>query len=151
MIIDYNEDGESPPKLKPKKQLKRSAIKKVSKNELSKLKKKAWRIWSNYIRQRYAGKDGMVECYTCGVKKHWSKMHAGHFHHDRLDFDERNIRPQCPQCNTFKHGNLSIYGTKLVEELGKEGMAKLLIDANTTIYKEKDYNDIIEKYGNNSK
>jgi hypothetical protein len=121
-------------------------INKQSKNEFAKLKRKAWKVWSEYIRRKYADKEGMVLCYTCGVKKHWSEMHAGHFHHDRLDFDERNIHPQCPQCNTFKHGNLAIYGTRLAEELGKAGMKKLLLDANTKIYTEKELKEIIIKY-----
>ena len=37
------------------------------------------RVVSRYIRLLYMGLDGKIECYTCGVKKEFAKMQAGHF------------------------------------------------------------------------
>lgn len=128
--------------------LKRSnkPINKVSKNESAKLKRKAWKVWSIHIRSKDADRNGMVRCYTCGVERRWREMHAGHLYHNKLDFDERNIHPQCPKCNTFLHGNLAIYATKMIEEIGVDGMKKLILDSNTTTYTADDFKKIIEKY-----
>ena len=100
------------------------------------LNKVAWELFSRYIRMKGADENGMTECYTCEKKFHWKKLFAGHFHHGKLDFDERNVHKQCNRCNSslFLRGNLNIYGTKLAQEIGAEGMKQLLLDANTKIY-----------------
>jgi hypothetical protein len=73
-------------------------------------------VFSLYIRTKYMDKNGIVECYTCGCKKNYKDIHSGHYHHNDLDFDERNRRPQCAQCNTFNHGRLDVFGEKLTAE-----------------------------------
>ena len=79
------------------------------KSPKSKLKKKAWDLFSKYIRIKYADKHGFVKCITCNVTRHWQDgMQAGHFIDSRNNtvlFDERLVFPQCVACNMFKKGN----------------------------------------------
>ena len=76
---------------------------------MKKQKKKAWTIFSIYIRRKYADSNGYVRCVTCGAIKHWKQgMQAGHFIDSRNNsvlFDERLVHPQCVGCNMFKRGN----------------------------------------------
>ncbi len=84
--------------MKPKKKLK----------PLKSLKKLAWKEFSIYVRQSNADWRGYVPCFTCGVQLVWNseEAHAGHFIHDKLDFDPININPQCQQWNYWKKGNI---------------------------------------------
>ena len=117
------------------------------------LMKKAWGLQSKYVRSHAADENGDVICYTCGDKLPWKESQLGHYLHDRLDFDlKRNLRIQCSGCNCAKFGNknLAIYGIKLAQELGVEGMKKLLLDANTfgNGYSCQQLKDIILTYQN---
>jgi len=117
------------------------------------LMKKAWKLQSRAVRMAAADEMGLVRCYTCEKQLPWQESQLGHYIHDRLDFDlKRNLRIQCPGCNCAKWGNknLAIYGIKLAEELGVEGMKKLRLDANTfgNGYDIKTLKEIIQKYGN---
>lgn len=102
---------------------------KVKRKSKAKLHKKAWKLWSQYVRSKGADFNGFVACYTCGRRHHWKEMDAGHFIHGRLDFDERQIRAQCTYCNRYLHGNLGEYALKLVAEIGQEGVKKLKADS----------------------
>lgn len=94
-----------------------------------KLHKKAWTLMSEYVRSKDANLDGFNECYTCNIVKHWRELQAGHFKHDRLDFDERNLKPQCPQCNKYKSGLLDVYAERLIRDYGLEWFNQLIRDA----------------------
>ena len=98
------------------------------------LHKVAWDLISRVVRLSGADENGFNHCYTCEKIFHYKDLQAGHFHHNKLDFDRRNLRPQCSRCNKWLKGNLAIYGTKLTKELGVEGMVQLLLDANTRVY-----------------
>ena len=37
----------------------------------AKAKKKAWTVFSIWVRQTEADENGMVTCYTCYKKAHW--------------------------------------------------------------------------------
>lgn len=132
------------------KKVKSKSVKSLIKRSRPYLKKRAWKAWSVFIRTKYADKFGYVVCYTCPTKKHFREMHAGHYKHGRLDFDERNIHPQCPQCNKWNHGRLDVYGERLTKELGVKGMAQLVLDANTKMYSKQELVDVIEKYETNN-
>lgn len=97
---------------------------KISKAQIAKqlksLKNKAWKLFSEYIRRRDKG-----TCFTCGDKRPWKSQNAGHFRHKRLDFDEININCQCVRCNKWLHGNLAVYGVRLVEKYGLERIKDL--------------------------
>ena len=101
---------------------------KVKVESISFLKKKAWKLFSEYIRRRWADPEGMVDCVTCHLTYHWKKLHAGHFipgRHNLILFDERGCHPQCYICNIHLKGNpraydaymRTIYGTKVIKDL----------------------------------
>lgn len=77
----------------------------MAKSERRKLESKLDKVFSELVRRSRADENGYVECYTCGVKKHWKRgMHAGHFISRRnraVRWDYRHCRPQCAGCNTF--------------------------------------------------
>ena len=111
------------------KKEKHKLTKTYKRKTLKKLHKKAWGLMSLCVRLKYSDQHGNCYCYTCPVVKNYKKMDAGHFHHGSLDYDERNLRVGCDQCNRSKHGNLAIYGTKLEAEIGHEAFQQLGIDA----------------------
>jgi len=85
------------------------------------LRKKLWKLISEYVRRSAADDSGYVRCYTCGCRLHWKSAHCGHYiHRDVLDYEINNLRPQCPRCNKWLHGNLSVYAEKLIAEIGAE-------------------------------
>jgi len=95
------------------------------------LKKRTWKEFSIFIRTRGADAEGFVCCATCGVKKHWKEIQAGHFIAGRLNsnlFDERGVHPQCGLCNVVKKGNgpkyyqfmESTYGKEVIDELMRQ-------------------------------
>tara|TARA_R110001583_G_scaffold8832_1_gene41744 strand:+ start:4299 stop:4700 length:402 start_codon:yes stop_codon:yes gene_type:complete len=91
------------------------------------------KVFSIYIRQRAADNFGMVNCYTCGKRKHWKEVDAGHFQ-SRAKFstrwDEQNVKAQCKHCNMTNGGQQYQFGMMLDQEYG-EGMAeKILIRSN---------------------
>lgn len=93
------------------------------------LHRKAWSLMSEWIRRREANRDGMVQCYTCLRWKHFKETNAGHFKHDRLDFDERNLKVQCIRCNQHESGKLDVYAERLIRENGLEWFNQLVRDA----------------------
>lgn len=94
-----------------------------------KLHDKTWTLMSKWIRIKDADWKGFNECYTCGVVKDYRELQAGHYKHDRLDFDERNLKPQCVKCNHFNSGKLDIYSERLIKEYGLKWFNKLVKDA----------------------
>lgn len=89
------------------------------------LKKELWKIFSQYIRLRDKGC-----CFTCGKKREWKMMHAGHYIPksicgEILYFSEKNVNCQCAGCNTFKHGNLIYYALQLRQKYGDNILEEL--------------------------
>ena len=75
-------------------------------------KKETWKLFSLYIRLKYADDNGYVSCCTCGIKKHYKEMQAGHFiagRNNSILFEEKCVHPQCGRCNVYKHGNTVEY------------------------------------------
>lgn len=85
----------------------------MKKLTIPKAKKKAWEQFSIYIRLKYANSSGIVQCVTCGIRKHYKdNMQAGHFIPGRGNavlYDERLVYPQCFGCNYGKSGNYIPY------------------------------------------
>lgn len=128
---------------------------KKSKGGTATLRKKAWKLFSKHIRFCVRPHEGKCEyqlkynrCFSCGGIYASNLLDAGHFKHEKLDFDEININPQCTHCNRFLHGNLweygkhltSLYGAKAVEQL--EGRAKI----RGNYYTVTELQEIIKKY-----
>ena len=75
----------------------------------------AWKWFSKYVLLHYSN-NGVVRCATCSTRKKCSdsKMHLGHLikvfsigsnTNFATAFDERNVMPQCYQCNVLLSGN----------------------------------------------
>jgi hypothetical protein len=60
-------------------------------------------------------------------------MQAGHFIHNVLDFDERNIHAQCVACNKFKHGMGQEYAIRIVQKYGPECLLDLKVRATRAL------------------
>lgn len=112
------------------------------------LKKKLWKLFSEYIRKR----DG-YKCITCGKQLDKNTSHAGHFVPKSrglaIYFDERNVNCQCVSCNLFRHGNLVPYAVYL-EKKYCHGIIQELEALSRTVKKisSQEYLDLIETYKN---
>tara|TARA_R100000231_G_scaffold60251_3_gene49263 strand:+ start:257 stop:697 length:441 start_codon:yes stop_codon:yes gene_type:complete len=96
------------------------------------------KIFSEYIRLKYADKKGMVKCYTCGKKKYWQKdgMQAGHMISRKsriLRWSEFNVRPQCYSCNCHFYGRQLEFALNLNKEYGYDIAEELLIESKKII------------------
>lgn len=92
------------------------------------LKDKAWRLFSKYIRLKYADKSGKVRCVTCGKVDDWKNMQAAHLVQGRgnaILFDERGVYPCCYRCNVLLGGNLLAYMQFLERKLGVKKALRL--------------------------
>lgn len=120
--------------------------KKVKKKTNARLKKELDKIFSQYIRQKYA-KDGIVKCYTCGSAKTIKEIQNGHFvsrSYLATRFSEDNCRPQCVGCNVFGGGRLPIFGSNLEKETN--GITTQLYREAQKIVKDYPYQEKIDYY-----
>lgn len=112
-------------------------------------KRRAWKIFSEYIRFKHSSM-GIAECYTCGALKHYKDIQAGHGIGGRSNavlFLEEVVRPQCVGCNVFGRGKQSIFTMKLIKELGMKKYERLVALSNEIVqYKLNDYTEIARKY-----
>ena len=126
----------------------KKTIKKKSPS-LKALHDKAWKLMSIYVRTKNADWRGYNKCYTCKAVKPYQELQCGHYWHGRLDFDQRNLRPQCSRCNKWLSGNLDNYTMNLIEEVGLEAVKQLRKDAHQHPgYNRSELLEIIEKYKN---
>lgn len=91
-------------------------------------KKRAWKVFSEYIRQKYSV-DGKCTCITCGVTKPWREMQAGHAFASRCNnilFLEDIVRPQCYSCNVPRGGMYDEYHSWVIKQYGQDGFDRLL-------------------------
>jgi hypothetical protein len=98
-------------------------------NPLRAIKKRCWTVFSEYVRRKYADKDGYATCYTSGVRAHWKELQCGHAiggRHNAVLFDEEICRPQTVAENVFRRGNYPVFTTKLIKENGMEWWEKKL-------------------------
>jgi len=100
---------------------------------ITKLKVKAWNLFSRYIRYRdcYAtcGSYEYGQCYTCEKEYPLKKLQAGHFVDSRTKpvlFNPDIVKAQCMQCNVFKKGNKDFYTPKMIKEYGQEKVIEFL-------------------------
>lgn len=83
---------------------------------ISKLKKELDTIFSLYIRAKYS-----KQCFTCSYTG--SALQNGHWiprQYLATRWEEDNCRPQCRNCNVFRHGLPFEFEERLVKELGLE-------------------------------
>ena len=113
----------------------------------SKAKKLAWSAFSEFIRRR----DELDGCFTCGVKKPYKMMQAGHWipgRHNSLLFNEIGCHAQCYSCNCgWLKGNPVKYYDHMLEKYGKEVCDELkLLDTQTKEYKVYELLEIEQRY-----
>lgn len=117
---------------------------------IAKYKKKVFTTVSEYIRRRDSDKQGMCRCCTCGIKKHWKQMHAGHFRHGSTKlsyFFEKNIHAQCAGCNMYKSGDLASYAVFLEKKYGYGILQEIKkMSDSTKTWKRSDLDKILEYY-----
>lgn len=132
---------------------KQKKLKKPKKLSLPALRRKAWGLFSKYIRQKYVSNSGDVKCVSCNQWISVTGAHAGHFIHaskqSKLSYDERNVHPQCVACNYYGMQGLAaiqytqfmyrVYGEKVVDELKAMKHAKEYL-------KRADLEALIERY-----
>ena len=91
--------------------------------------KKLDKIFSEYIRMRYADANGIVRCVTCGKPDHWKFMDCGHFiprGNHSVRWDEINCAPQCKICNQLEGGRTEKFQDYLIEQYGAEAVEMLI-------------------------
>lgn len=118
---------------------------------LPSLRKKLWKIFSEYIRRRDADDNGIVKCISCPQIKHYKEMDAGHYHPQSLGlqvvFVEKNVHAQCTYCNHALQGNQVEYSKALIKRYG-EGILEELENIKNSSLKlsRSDYEEMIQKY-----
>lgn len=118
-----------------------------NKTKIGKLFNKAWKVWSLYRRKSAADFQDNVDCFTCYEIKNYKETDLGHYEHGKLDFSPIFTQIQCKRCNGFKHGNLGVYGERLIEKYGLETVNALRIEANQVHkYTVEELQAVIDKY-----
>lgn len=114
------------------------------------LKKELDKLFSIYIRQKYADNNGNVACYTCGKVMHWKQIQNGHFvsrQYLATRWHEDNCRPQCWGCNGFGGGKPLDFEERLKKELGDEYVEKMKASRHQVLKLDRQwYLEQIEKY-----
>lgn len=121
----------------------------IQEEDLSGLIADADAIFSKFIRLKYADKDGLVKCFTCDIKKHWTLMQNGHFVKRGnlfLRFDERNCRPQESICNEINYGMPAEFLRRLNTE--QDGLGDILLEEARLVHKpsREEIRNIISEY-----
>lgn len=85
----------------------------------TKIKKELDRVFSLYVRKKYADNFGIVKCYTCPKSGTVKELQNGHFvprQYLSLRWSEDNCRPQCYACNMLYNGQPSAFAARLEAE-----------------------------------
>lgn len=108
----------------------------TKKKTSAQLKKQLWKLFSEYIRRKDAVGDENT-CFTCGVRKPWKMLHAGHYIRASAGlatyFDEQNVHPQCYACNIWRDGNSDEYALALQRKYGEDILNELNRRKNTIV------------------
>ena len=81
--------------------------------------------FNKMIRLIESDKNGFSKCVTCGVRKHYKEMNAGHYRHG-LDFIRENQHNQCVKCNKYMSGNLAEYTLFMIDNYGRERVDEIM-------------------------
>lgn len=123
--------------------------------KINKLRDKAWRCLSKYIRTKGRVPGGWNQCVTCKGVYHWRDLQAGHFIHGHSKptfMVEENVHPQCVSCNHFHSGSLLEYYDFMIERYGHAKIGELRRLSKTVVkFPRSYYEELIEKYTNLTK
>ena len=97
----------------------------MKKQTVSSLKKKAWVLFSRYIRLRdclfTTRTTTSGRCISCGVEYPFNELQAGHFvsgRHNSYLFSEEGVHAQCKRCNVYLYGNPLHYRRAIIDLYG---------------------------------
>lgn len=134
-------------KTKPRKPMKRTKLKKVSKQKISTLQVKLWDECKRIIRKTHGN-----TCFTCsktglvGSDWHtghlWAKASLGAF----MKYDLRVLRPQCYHCNINLGGAGADFYLRMWQEQGSDYMEQLKQDRQVTVKAYDFYEKILAEY-----
>ncbi len=129
--------------------MKRTPLKKKSKQKISTIQNKIWKHCKEITRKKYGN-----TCYTCstpglqGLNWHtghlWSKASLGAY----LKYDLRVLRPQCYNCNINRGGMGADFYKRMLNEIGQEKMAELEKDRQVIVNAMDHYLKILSEYQN---
>ena len=94
------------------------------------------RVFSLYIRIKYANSKGIVTCFCCHRPLHYLKITNGHFifrRHKATRFMEENCYPQCEKCNNAHNENQKPFADAI--EAYKPGTIEYLYEQQNVVYK----------------
>lgn len=95
------------------------------------------RVFSRYIRIKYADESGYVSCFTCDYPPmHFTRIQCGHFiprTHLATRWMEDNCRPQNVHCNCDLYGNLEVFKERLEAE--RPGITEYLTEQSRIVTK----------------
>lgn len=127
-------------------------VRKLRKQSLSCLKKKAWKLFSEWVRRKAADYKETAACVSCGSVIPWKTGDAGHFIPKSRGlvyyFHEKNVHFQCKVCNIWNKEQAKIrytlymqnkYGPNIVQELEE-------LSLHPAKYSRVDYEVMIETF-----
>ena len=121
----------------------------MRKRKRSVIVKELDKVFSQYIRQKYANLDGFVDCFTCGRSYHWKKIQNGHFMtraRYSTRWDEENCRPQCYGCNVGQGGRQYIFAQNLDKEAPGKADAMHVASLQTVKFMDYELEELITEY-----
>ncbi len=122
----------------------------MKKSTISSAKKLADKWFSKYVRLYAADYRGMCKCVTCGAKKHWLNIDAGHFVSRgamATRYHEQNVNCQDSACNNWGAGRQYEHGKYIDSRYGKGTADKLVALGHTTVkFSVLDLLEIAKKY-----
>lgn len=105
--------------------------------KMSTLLHEADSAFSRYIRTKYMGHDGLVECWSCHRFLPFDEMDCGHFvsrQHKSTRYMEENAHPQCRKCNRFMEGHKDAYAVSLIKAYGPDILERLQLEKNKIVH-----------------
>lgn len=118
------------------------------------LKDKALTAIQLLTRMKNADDNGIVQCVTCGVKRHYKdRMQGGHYiprGSTKWCLDQRNLAPQCAYCNCFgmKSGGVAAqaFTIYMIDQYGKDFVEEMIRTKSEPVKMYKaDYQEILDE------
>lgn len=140
MRTDGGEDVYEGDRMKWYKFARKKPLNKKGKSDSEKAKARAWRAFSDYIRLRdcllTTGTKHECLCITCGRRKEYAEIDAGHFVPGRRNsvlFSEFGVHGQCRFCNRYKDGDYPKYREVMIARHGLEEIERYEILAKVSV------------------
>lgn len=114
--------------------MKRTPLKKKSKQKISVIQRHLWDECKRIVREQFGN-----TCYTCDAKNlSGSNWHTGHMIPKGslgayLKYDLRILRPQCYNCNINLGGNGAEFYRRMVMREGATYVDMIIADKNVTV------------------